>query len=116
MTDATLAQIAYHAYGQSTDFKNFQGNPMPEWEALPEAIQQAWEAAANAVGAALAQQQAEAIVTISRAESVPPAPSTDELQVLLGDTGLAIAGFIRAEVTRQINAAVDQVTDLIENS
>lgn len=44
-----LAEIAYHAYGQSTDFKNFQGNPMPEWSSLPESIQQAWIAAVIAV-------------------------------------------------------------------
>jgi len=42
-----LARQAYYAYGSVTDFKNFQGNPMPEWEALPEKIQQAWMAAAR---------------------------------------------------------------------
>lgn len=43
------AQIAYLAYGQTTDFKNFQGNPMPAWQELPEKIQEAWGAAVKAV-------------------------------------------------------------------
>jgi hypothetical protein len=48
-TDAQLlqAQAAYKRYGAVTDFKNFQGNPMPEFEKLPEAIQCAWAAVAN---------------------------------------------------------------------
>lgn len=46
----TLGQIAYTAYGDTVDWKNFQGNPMPSWEQLPDIIQRAWEAAAeNAV-------------------------------------------------------------------
>jgi hypothetical protein len=42
-----LAKAAYARYGAVTDFKNFQGNPMPEFEKLPEAIQCAWAAAAS---------------------------------------------------------------------
>jgi hypothetical protein len=37
-----LAKIAYRAYGETTDFKNYQGLPMPEWENLSETIQRAW--------------------------------------------------------------------------
>lgn len=37
-----LAQIAYAAYGEATDFKNFGGEPMPAWEELPEQIQKEW--------------------------------------------------------------------------
>ncbi|MFF4900401.1 hypothetical protein [Streptomyces sp. NPDC001068] len=44
-----LAQVAYAAYGQSTDNQNFLGDPMPDWKDLPEAIQTAWAAAATAV-------------------------------------------------------------------
>jgi hypothetical protein len=44
-----LAQKAYAAYGRSTGFKNYQGNPMPEWEALPVAVQTAWKKAAEEV-------------------------------------------------------------------
>jgi len=40
-----LAKQAYHAYGSVTDFKNYQGLPMPEWEALTDKIREAWVAA-----------------------------------------------------------------------
>lgn len=52
MTDTyeeDLAKLAYRAYGETTDFKNFQGNPMPAWEDLGERIQKAWIAAARAI-------------------------------------------------------------------
>lgn len=39
------AEAAYAAYGAVTDFKNFQGNPMPKFEDLTPQIQQAWDAA-----------------------------------------------------------------------
>jgi hypothetical protein len=39
-----LAEEAYQRYGAVTDFKNFQGNPMPAFAELPERIQAAWEA------------------------------------------------------------------------
>lgn len=44
-----MAKLAYGAYGQTTGFKNFQGNPMPKWDDLGDTIQGAWVAAANAV-------------------------------------------------------------------
>lgn len=43
----TLARAAYQRYGAVTDFKNFQGNPMPAWAELPATIRKAWVAAAN---------------------------------------------------------------------
>lgn len=43
------ARIAYHAYGQTTDFKNFRGEPMPAFDDLPDPIKRAWVAAAEAV-------------------------------------------------------------------
>lgn len=42
-----LAKQAYYGYGSVTDFKNYQGLPMPEWEQLTDKIQQAWMAAAR---------------------------------------------------------------------
>lgn len=45
MTQTTMAELgrsAYRAYGQVTDFKNFQGDPMPEWDDLGQHIQEAW--------------------------------------------------------------------------
>lgn len=43
-----VAKEAYRAYGQVTDFKNYQGLPMPAWEALTPTISKAWIAAAKA--------------------------------------------------------------------
>jgi hypothetical protein len=42
-----IAQRAYRAYGAVTEFKNYEGKPMPEWEKLPLKIQDAWRAAAK---------------------------------------------------------------------
>jgi hypothetical protein len=49
MSNTDLAQLAYSAYGQSTDGLNYRGEKMPTWEALPLPIQIAWEVAAIAV-------------------------------------------------------------------
>jgi hypothetical protein len=50
MTDMfAWAKIAYKAYGETTEWKNFQGEPMPEFENLPLIIKKAWERAALAV-------------------------------------------------------------------
>lgn len=40
-----LARAAYQAYGETTDFKNYQGLPMPKWEDLTPTIRAAWCAA-----------------------------------------------------------------------
>ena len=42
-------KLGYEAYGDSTDWKNFQNNPMPQWDELPENIRQAWCAASNVI-------------------------------------------------------------------
>lgn len=44
-----IAKIGYRAYGETTEYKNYQGLPMPTWEELPPRIQQAWIAASSAV-------------------------------------------------------------------
>jgi hypothetical protein len=44
-----MAKLAYDAYGHTTGFKNFQGNPMPAWDDLGDTIQAAWVSAAGAV-------------------------------------------------------------------
>lgn len=49
MTFIEYAQLAYAAYGKVTDFKNYQGLPMPKWEELPPKIQEAWVAAAREI-------------------------------------------------------------------
>lgn len=49
--EIALAREAYHAYGSVTDFKNYQGLPMPKWEDLTPKIRDAWVAAAARVAA-----------------------------------------------------------------
>lgn len=46
------AEIAYRAYGQTTEFKNYQGLPMPEWANLTPKIREAWCNAAEAAAVA----------------------------------------------------------------
>ncbi len=55
--DERLGQIAYHAYGRSTNFRNFQGNKMPGWEELPEPIKNAWIASGQAISRAIAARE-----------------------------------------------------------
>lgn len=50
-----IAREAYHAYGATTDHKNFQGNPMPAWADLPEKIQLAWMNAVKRASAVAAE-------------------------------------------------------------
>ncbi|GAB2696646.1 hypothetical protein [Kitasatospora kifunensis] len=50
MTDQTPAEIAYQSYGNTTGNRNFLGQPMPVWDALPHVIQLAWQ---NAVADAI---------------------------------------------------------------
>lgn len=54
-----LAKIAYRAYGETTDFKNFRGDPMPEWDDLGDKIQAAWLAASSAAAGARPATSAE---------------------------------------------------------
>ncbi len=49
MRNEHFAKVAYHAYGATTDYKNYRGEPMPAWSDLTGTIQQAWRAAAEAV-------------------------------------------------------------------
>lgn len=57
----TGGQVAYEAYSlASADRSLISGDELPGWAALPEAIQGAWEAAADAVRA---QQPEEALIT-----------------------------------------------------
>lgn len=49
MTVEDMAKRAYDAYGAVTDFKNYQGLPMPKWEDLTDKIRAAWIAATRQV-------------------------------------------------------------------
>jgi hypothetical protein len=44
-----VACSAYKAYSASTGNKNFRRDSMPEWDALPQSIKTAWEAATRQV-------------------------------------------------------------------
>lgn len=50
---ADIAASAYRAYAASTGGKNFRGEPMPAFDALPLAIRTAWEAAVRQAGECL---------------------------------------------------------------
>lgn len=43
----SLARFGYQAYASASGGKNFQGNPMPTWDELPETIRDYWRAAAR---------------------------------------------------------------------
>ena len=38
----SVARFLYTSYGWSADWKNFRGEPMPQWADLPEAIREHW--------------------------------------------------------------------------
>lgn len=41
----SLAREAYARYAAVTDWKNYQGLPMPQFDDLPDKIKEAWDAA-----------------------------------------------------------------------
>lgn len=45
----TYGQIAFDAYRKTVNDTAYDGTPIPEWHALKELVQFAWEAAALAV-------------------------------------------------------------------
>jgi hypothetical protein len=49
MEEILLAQIAYRAFGDWTEWKTPKGNRMPSWSELPIDVQNAWTAAAETV-------------------------------------------------------------------
>lgn len=48
-TALSVAEVGYKAYGATTDHKNFRGEPMPTWKALPQPQRTAWDAASDAL-------------------------------------------------------------------
>jgi len=53
LTLRQLAQIGYEAYGAEADWKAYNGEPMPQWDELPQHIQTKWRAATAAITKAL---------------------------------------------------------------
>lgn len=83
-----LAKLGYAAYGATTDFKNYQGLPMPTWDALPQGIKDAWFAASQAI-AQDAMPASDPAVALGRLDAASfaamaahPAPVESEADVL----------------------------------
>lgn len=53
-----IARSAYKAYSASTGNKNFRGDPMPEFDVLPDAIKTAWQAAVRQTGDVIKTERA----------------------------------------------------------
>ncbi|MEV8324582.1 hypothetical protein [Kitasatospora sp. NPDC056731] len=79
MTDKPGAQLAYEAYGTVTNFRNYQGNPMPAWADLPSIIRAAWATAESAVMVATVRDVAQRLATLG--EPLDVADASDPEQV-----------------------------------
>lgn len=66
-----IAKAAYHEYGGVTDWKNYQGLPMPPWKALTPTIQSAWIASVKYVAKRFTKT--ESFDPISTTAEPPPA-------------------------------------------
>lgn len=44
-----FAKLAYEAYAAHQGWKNYQGNPIPQWDEVREDIRAAWNVAVQAV-------------------------------------------------------------------
>jgi hypothetical protein len=44
-----IAKVGYQAYGDTAEWKNYRGDPMPHWDDLGDRIQTCWIMAASAV-------------------------------------------------------------------
>lgn len=44
-----LAQMAYEAYAEHQGWKNYQGDPIPQWEGVRDDIKAAWQVAVDTV-------------------------------------------------------------------
>lgn len=56
-----LGMVGYNAYGESVEWKAYNGERMPDWDALPDRIKTAWNTAADKVrviAAAMVVQEA----------------------------------------------------------
>lgn len=90
------AREAYRAYGQTTDFKNYQGLPMPAWDDLPEKIREAW---VNASTAAACHHDP---VTVSPADATTPLGDEDEAMLA---ENIARLRYVAASLERRENVS-----------
>lgn len=49
MSEKSLGQVGYEAYGDEADWKAFDGRPMPRWDELREDIKRKWNVASSAI-------------------------------------------------------------------
>lgn len=55
MTTKSLGQIAFEAYSKQVGGKTCDNKPIPQWDNLSPEVQRGWEAASQAVAAALSK-------------------------------------------------------------
>ena len=44
-----LGRIGFNAYSEKADWKNYEGNPIPQWPDLPQHIRDKWAVATEAI-------------------------------------------------------------------
>lgn len=85
MTDEELGQVAYAAYGEVTDHKNFQGDPMPAFEDFGDTIRAAWAAAARRVADTVDAQRRD-VVVINNIYPQPSAKTARQVAAMMRST------------------------------
>lgn len=84
MNELDITRLAYKAYGDTVEWMNFRGDPMPTFDELPPRIREAW------VASTCAAIEAHELGRETKAESPPPAspvqpdpePPPDRLSLL----------------------------------
>lgn len=110
-----LGEIAYAAYGQSTGNRNFLGDPMPDWSELPDPIQTAWQAAAQAIVDEL-QDTGSAVTALQTLEPAPQLPSLGRIVLIPMDPALNNGALeAPAVITRVWNDSVINVRVLSDS-
>ena len=111
-----LAIIAYRAYGDSVDWKNYQGLPIPAWDALGDAIREAWRVAAEAVSLAVAEDimtwEQKRKHTERMLSLIPEAEANAALRQLADETEAEL----RVLGVRKANEALRQASEVAENA
>lgn len=68
MTNRTLGEVGYLAYGNAANWKTFDGRPMPTWHDLGTTeigreTQRRWESAAEAIESRVSEEMVAAVLT-----------------------------------------------------
>lgn len=100
-----LARIGYEAYGDSADWKNFEGKPMPKWDDLRPDICEKWKAASRAL--AMSQSMANAVDHVRR----DPHPLNSGNSETLSNDVRSVMERAKTLVLNSILSVWDQVED-----